>query len=306
VAGDHEPSRTGNHSPLVPILAVAGVVAAIGAVLFAVLILRDSGSPSTDTTTSPSVAAPVPGPIASSGKLAVAVNVPYPPNEFKDPSGKIVGFEIDLMDAVASALGLTAEYHETEFAKIIPSVMDGTFDVGVSGMIDTKQRQQIVDFVDYYSAGTMWAQRPGALIDPNNACGVKVAVQATTFQDTVEIPAKSDACVKAGKPPIDKVNFDRQDDATNALVLGEVDAMSADSPVIGYSIKQSGGKLEAAGEIFDLAPYGWPVAKGSPLAQSLQQALEHLIQTGQYQTILSNWGVESGAIGAPVINGAVS
>ena len=81
--------------------------------------------------------------------------------------------------------------------------------------------------------------------------------------------------------------------------------MSADSPVIGYSIKQSGGKLEAAGEIFDLAPYGWPVAKGSPLAQSLQQALEHLIQTGQYQTILSNWGVESGAIGAPVINGAV-
>lgn len=143
-AGDHEPSRTGRHSPFVPILAVAGVVAAIGAVLFAVLILRDSGSPSTDTTTPPPVAAPVPGPIASSGKLAVAVNVPYPPNEFKDPSGKIVGFEIDLMDAVASALGLTAEYHETDFAKIIPSVMDGTFDVGVSGMVDTKQREQIV------------------------------------------------------------------------------------------------------------------------------------------------------------------
>ena len=152
----------------------------------------------------------------------------------------------------------------------------------------------------------MWAQRPGAPIDPNNACGLKVAVQSSTIQDTVEIPAKSAACVKAGKPPIDKVNFDRQDDATNALVLGEVDAMSADSPVIGYSIKQSGGKLEAAGEIFDLAPYGWPVAKGSSLAQSLLQGLEHLIQTGQYQTILSNWGVESGAIGAPVINGAVS
>ena len=85
-------------------LAVAGVVAAIGAVLFAVLILRDSGLPSTETTTSPFVAAPVPGLIASSGKLAVAVNVPYEPNEFKDPSGNIVGFEIDLMNAVASAL----------------------------------------------------------------------------------------------------------------------------------------------------------------------------------------------------------
>ena len=55
-----------------------------------------------------------------------------------------------------------------------------------------------------------------------------------------------------------------------------------------------------------MAPYGWPVAKGSALAQSLRQALEHMIQTGQYQTILSKWGVESGAIAAPVINGAVS
>ena len=90
-AGDHEPSRTGRHSPLVPILAVAGVVAAIGAVLFAILILRDSGSPSTETTTSPSVAAPVPGPIASSGKLAVAVNVPYPPNDSRIPAARSWG-----------------------------------------------------------------------------------------------------------------------------------------------------------------------------------------------------------------------
>lgn len=305
-AGGHKPSRTGTRAPRVRILAVAGVIGAIGAVLFAVLIHRDSGLPSTEKSTSPPVAAAVPGPIASSGKLAVAVNVPYPPNEYKDPSGKIVGFEIDLMDAVASALGLTAEYHETYFDQIIPSIRGGAFDVAVSGMFDTQQREQSVDFVDYYSAGTIWARRPGVPIDPDNACGMKVAVQSATLQDTVEIPVKSAACVKSGKPPIGKVNFDRQDDATNALALGEVDAMSADSPVIGYAIKQSGGKLEAAGELFDVAPYGWPVAKGSALAQSLRQALEHMIQTGQYQTILSNWGVESGAIAAPVINGAVS
>jgi polar amino acid transport system substrate-binding protein len=152
----------------------------------------------------------------------------------------------------------------------------------------------------------LWAQRTGNPIDPNNACGKKVSVQSTTTEDTTEIPAKSDACVKAGKPPIDKQKFDRQDDATTALVLGKVDAMSADSPVTAYAIKQSGGKLEAAGEIMESAPYGWPVAKGSPLAQSLLQALEHIIQSGEYKTIASNWGVESGMIQKPVINGAVS
>ena len=82
--------------------------------------------------------------------------------------------------------------------------------------------------------------------------------------------------------------------------------MSADSPVTSYAIKQSNGKLEGAGEIFDSAPYGWPVKKGSPLAKSLMKAVEHLIKTGDYKTIATNWGVQAGMIDKPVINGATS
>ncbi len=70
--------------------------------------------------------------------------------------------------------------------------------------------------------------------------------------------------------------------------------MSADSPVTLYAIKQSNGKLEAAGEIADAAPYGWPVKKGSPLAQSLQQALEHLIENGTYKTDRDELGCRAG------------
>ena len=54
------------------------------------------------------------------------------------------------------------------------------------------------DFVTYFQAGTLWAQRPGEPIDPDNACGLRVGVQSTTVEDTDEIPAKSAACVKAG------------------------------------------------------------------------------------------------------------
>jgi polar amino acid transport system substrate-binding protein len=248
----------------------------------------------------------VPDKIKSSGKLVVGVNLPYAPNEFKDPSGKIVGFDVDLMDAIAKTLGLTTDYRESDFEKIIPAIEGGTYDVGMSSFTDTKEREASADFVDYFSAGVLWAKRVGYPLDPNDACGKKVAVQSTTIEDTDEIPTKSDACVKAGKPPIDKEKFDRQDDATNALVLGKVDGMSADSPVTSYAIKQSGGKLEAAGQVFNSAPYGWPVAKGSPLAQSLQQALQHLIDSGAYKQIASNWGAESGLITKPAINGAVS
>ncbi|HEX3546429.1 MAG TPA: ABC transporter substrate-binding protein [Mycobacterium sp.] len=291
----------------------------IAAVFAAMSVLAISGCASNPKSSGPttatseakaekvdSIANTVPEAIKSSGKLVVGVNIPYSPNEFKDPSGKIVGFDVDLMNAVAGTLGLTADYREADFAKIIPSIQGGTYNVGMSSFTDTKEREQSVDFVTYFSAGILWAQRPGSNIDPNNACGKKVSVQATTTEETDELPAKSKACTDAGKPAIQIVPFDGQDAATNAVVLGQTDAMSADSPVTLYAVKQSNGKLETAGDIADSAPYGWPVAKGSPLAQSLKQALEHLIQTGAYKQIATNWGVEKGLIDKPVINGAIS
>jgi len=253
-----------------------------------------------------SIAALVPDKIKSSGKLIVGVNVPYTPNEFKDSSGKIVGFDVDLMDAVATVLGLTPQYTEAAFDKIIPAIQAGTYGVGMSSFTDNKEREKTVDFVTYFSAGIQWAAPAGKTVDPNNACGLKVAVQSTTTEDTDDIPMKSKACTTAGKPAINKLKFDRQDDATNALVLGKVDAMSADSPVTAYAVKQSGGKIQLAGQIFDSAPYGWPVAKGSPLGQALQKAAQSLIDSGAYLDITKKWGVEAGAIKSAQINGAQS
>ncbi len=252
------------------------------------------------------LAAGVPADIGKSGKLIVGVTIPYTPNEFKDPQGKIVGFDVDLLDAVAATLGLTTDYRESDFARIIPSIDGGTYNVGMSSFTDTKEREKQVDFVTYFNAGTQWAQRAGEPVDPNNACGKKVAAMAASTQEIDELPAKSKKCVDAGKPEIRIIKFDGQDAVTNAVVLGQADAMSADSPVTAWAIKQSDGKLQDAGAVFDTAPYGWPVKKGSPLAQSLQKALEHLIQTGDYKTIATNWGLESGLIDKPVINGAIS
>ena len=56
---------------------------------------------------------------------------------------------------------------------------------------------------------------------------------------------------------------------------------------------------------FNPAPYGWPVPRVRGWRESLRQALEHLIQTGEYRTIATMWGVEKGMIDKPVINGAI-
>lgn len=250
------------------------------------------------------VAKTVPADIRDSGRLVVGVNVPYAPNEFKNSSGEIVGFDIDLMKAVARTMGLVPDFRETGFEGILPSVQDGNFNVGMSSMTDTAEREQQADFVTYFEAGTLWARRAGSSADPGSPCGLRVGVAYSTIQDTQEIPAKSDACVAAGLPPVEKVVRTHQDEVTAALIAGEVDAMTADSPVTGFAIKLSGSALEPAGEVFDAAPYGWPVAKGSGLAESLRLALEHVMSTGEYRTIATMWGVEKGMITQPVINGA--
>ncbi|MGV9411430.1 ABC transporter substrate-binding protein [Nocardia sp. NPDC003693] len=251
------------------------------------------------------IAAKVPADIASSGKLIVGVNIPYAPNEYKDPnSGKIIGFDVDLVDAVAKVLGLTVDYKESDFEKIIPAIEAGTYNLGMSSMTDNAEREKTADFVTYFNAGSQWAQRKGKPVDPNNACGKRVAVQRTTIQDTDEIPAKSAACVAAGKPEITKVAYDEQSAAATALVNGQVDAMSADSPVTAYAIKQAQDSIESAGPLFDAAPYGWPVKKGSALAPVLQEAVQYLMDNGQYRSITENWGVQEGAITKSVINGA--
>ncbi len=93
---------------------------------------------------------------------------------------------------------------------------------------------------------------------------------------------------------------------TEAVRNGRVDAMTADYPVTAYAAKNSAGQLEAAGELFKTAPYGWVVQKNSPLSQALQKALQHVMQTGDYKTVLANWQLQDGAVQMAAINGAAN
>ena len=247
----------------------------------------------------------VPAKIKSAGKLIVGVNVPYSPNEYLQ-NGKVVGFDVDLMDATAKVLGLTTQYRQADFPKIVPAVSTGTYDIGMSSFTDNKEREKTVDFVTYFSAGILWAAPVGKTVDPTNACGLTVAVQSTTTEETDELPAKNKDCKTAGKKPIKILPYENQDDAVNAVILGKAAAVSADSPVTAYAIKQSAGKLEQAGDIMEAAPYGWPIAKGSTLSQAMQKALQSLIDNGTYTQICEKWGVQAGAIKTAKINGAIS
>jgi polar amino acid transport system substrate-binding protein len=246
----------------------------------------------------------LPKKVAESGTLVIGTSPNYAPNEYKDEAGSPIGWGIELADAVAAKLGLKAEFTVARFENIIPGIVGGKIDVGESSFTDNVEREKQVDFVNYYTAGIQWASAAGKDVDPDNACGLKVAVQATTYEDTDEVPAKSEACVAAGKPAIEKMPFDTQDAAANAVALGQADAFSADSPVTLYGISQLKGKLQAAGKTFDVAPYGLAVAKDSGMAEAIQAAMQSMVDDGTYGAILDRWGVADGGIETITINAA--
>jgi polar amino acid transport system substrate-binding protein len=248
------------------------------------------------------VAALLPAKVAKSGQLVIATSPNYAPNEYKDAAGKPIGWDIELAEAIAAKLGLKAELQVAGFDTIVPGIVAGKIDMGTSSFTDNPKREEQVDFVNYYLAGVQWASAKGKVVDPGNACGLKVAVQSKTFQDTTEVPAKSAACVKAGKPAITKLGLDTQDAAAIAVSLGQADAFTADSPVTLYAITQMKGKIQAAGKTFDTAPYGMAVTKGSGMAEAVQAALQSLVDDGSYAKILNKWGVADGGIKQITIN----
>ncbi|PRQ11202.1 ABC transporter substrate-binding protein [Corynebacterium sp. 13CS0277] len=251
----------------------------------------------------PAVQALVPQHIADKGVITIATNPPFAPAEFKDSDGVIIGFEMDLARAAAAVMGLELNIQDQDFSMILPAVQAGTIDFGASGFTDNEERRKQFDFVDFFSAGIQWASQTGAPVDPDNACGLKVAVQRGTVSDTDDVQGRSEKCVAEGKEPIEKLAYDSSDAAATALILGKADAFSADSPVTAYAVARSEGQIELTGEMFDAAPYGWPVPKGDELSHALAAALDTLIASGDYARILGYWGIDEGLLPQALING---
>lgn len=250
----------------------------------------------------PAAVALLPAGVAAAGTLTFATDASYEPNEYKDDDGNPIGWEVDLGRAIAGKLGLTPVIEQASFENIIPSVVGKKYNMGISSFGDTIVREKVVDFVNYFSAGSLWAARPGENVDPNNACGLTVAVFIGGMQALEEVPKKSQACVDAGKPPIDMMKFDSNGLAMSAVAMGKADAVTADSPVTLNSIKKSQGKLVAAGDVFDVSLYGIVLAKDSGLAPAIQAAVQSLMDDGTYLTILEKEGVQAGAISTATTN----
>jgi polar amino acid transport system substrate-binding protein len=264
-----------------------------------------SSAPLPSVSADQALAARVPAAIKSDGTITVGSDTTYAPSEFIAEDGStIVGFDVDLFTLVAQKLGLKAKFQTAPFDSIIAGVGSGKYEAGVSSFTINPDRLAQANMVSYFNAGTQWTTKKGnpKKVDPDNACGLKIAVQKATVQ-VDDITARSEACTTAGKDAITIDQYDAQSDATAAIASGKDDAGLADLPVMVYAVQQTNGQLELLGEPYGDAPYGYVLAKDqTEFAQVVADAVKSLIADGSYEKVLKNWGVQAGAINDPTVN----
>jgi polar amino acid transport system substrate-binding protein len=268
-----------------------------------------TGGSGTTATKVASIASELPASIASKGKLVAAADATYAPNEFFDKDGKtIIGMDADLAAAIGQVLGVTIEMQNAKFDSILAGISAAKYDLGISSLTDTKEREKSNDFVDYYNAGTSFyvaASGGPSITKLDDLCGHKVAVERGTTQ-LDDATAQDKTCRTAGKPGVTVDASDDQNGVNLSLTSARDDVAMADSPVADDAVKNSGGKFKISGQPYGVAPYGIAMGKGNGLSKPILDAIKELINDGVYKRILDKWGVADGAISTPQTNGAQS
>jgi polar amino acid transport system substrate-binding protein len=257
----------------------------------------------------PAVAKLVPAALRQKGVLVAASDPTYAPDEFVGPDGHtIVGFDADLAAALGKAMGVRIQMVNATFDSIIPGLASGKYDLAISSHNDTREREKVVDFVDYFQAGESFFTKASGGVSIGSIadiCGKAVAVEKGTTEVT-DAQTQSTACAKAGKPTVNVLQFNDQNGANLALSSGRAQLGFADTPVAAYQVKQSAGQFKLVGQPYANAVHGIAIPKGSGLAPAVLAAVKAIIANGQYAAILAKWGVSGLAISHPQINGATS
>ncbi|WP_181802904.1 ABC transporter substrate-binding protein [Streptomyces shenzhenensis] len=276
----------------------------------------DGGSSSSS---SAPLASKLPADIRKAGVIKVGSDIAYPPVEYMQ-SGKAVGVDPDIADALGKQLGVRFDFQNGKFDQLIVGLQANRFNVIMSAMNDTKDRQNGidsdtgkkvgngVDFVDYFTAGTsilVQKGNPKGIKSLDDLCGKVVALQKGTTSEGIA-KAQSQKCTKDGNKAIDLQTFDTDPEALLRLKQGASVADLNDFPVAAYNAKTSGGgkDFEVVGEQIEAGPYGIAVSKeNTQLRDAIQAAMAAIIKNGDYQKILEKWNVTQGAVTEAKING---
>jgi polar amino acid transport system substrate-binding protein len=237
-------------------------------------------------------------------EIRVASDIPYPPWEYYDPpnSSDPAGFDYDLALALGKKIGVAISFNDVPFDGIILSIKGGRNDMIMSAMYDNLEREQEgVSFVDYAYDGTSILTKKGnpeGLSDLDSLAGKTVACESGTTQQAF-LERLTEQFQSEGKEPIEILTLPDQPAALLAVTSGRAVADLTDHSTAAYIAQTTNN-----GDTFEViddpeAPQGYEpqivgagiVATNQELIDTVQQALQALIDEGFYQQIINQYGL---------------
>lgn len=239
--------------------------------------------------------APAPAPAASAPAAApapakvyvVGTDAVYAPFESQNATGEIVGFDIDIVKAVAAKAGIEVKFVNTPWEGMFNTLGQGDRDILVSAVTITDERKQSMDFSDPYFNATQLIAVPAAskVTSFNDLKKLRVAVQTGTTGDEAvgKLLGKTSAKLK---------RFESTPLALQELEAGGVDAVVADNGVIAhYVANNTGAKFKSVSDpAFVPEQYGLVVKKGNAeLLAKLNAGLAAVRADGSYDQIFKQY-----------------
>ncbi len=223
--------------------------------------------------------------VKSSGTLVVGLEGTYPPFGYRDPAGKLTGFDVDVITAVANKLGAKPQFVTTEWSGIIAGLQAGKFDVIANQVSITPEREKVLDFsVPYIYSAAQVIQRKDDKTDyrvPANFKDKKVAVVLGSNYVPM-VKAIPGAVVKTYPGAVEYLSD---------LASSRVDAGVNDRLLLPYLIRQSNLPLRQGALLpGESTRMGIPFRQGNPeFAKAIDAAFNDLKANGTLQSLSKKW-----------------
>lgn len=220
-------------------------------------------------------------------KVRIGTEGAYPPFNSIDPSGKLVGFDIDIANALCAAAEFECEFVVQDWDGMIPGLIAKKYDAIIASMSITEERKQAVDFTGkYYNTPAKFVAKKGADLDVSfdGLAGKVVGVQRATIHENF---------LRDKFPGIEIKVYATQDEANADLVTGRTDLVMADSVALleGFLATPEGADFEFVGPDYNDPAYhgegaGIAIRKGeTDLAEAFNAAIDKIRADGTYKEI---------------------
>ena len=215
----------------------------------------------------------------------VGTEAQFPPFEIVDDAGNVIGFDVDLMNAIAEDQGFKVIYQDQDFSGLIPALQTGNIDIIASGMTITEEREGQVDFSEpYINAGLALAVTVNndEITSVEDLQGKTLAVQtgSTGYFKAEEL--KEAGIVAEIK------DFPHVNEAIEEVRIGGADAMINDLPVTNAFIAAQPGIIMIVGEPLNSESYGFAIREGNTeLLEKINTGLQNVRDSGDYDELIS-------------------